>query len=121
MSSAIVALVFSAGTDSPVSMDSSALNSMVLISLRSAGTRPPEASKTMSPGTTSSPLISISLPSRSTRALATTILLRARTFFSALYSWMKPTMALINKIARITPVSLYSSRKAVTTAAMRRI
>ena len=56
------------GTDSPVSMDSSAVKFDVLSSSISAGTRSPSASSTKSPGTRSLPAMRSCFPSRITRA-----------------------------------------------------
>jgi len=63
------ATVFCAGSDSPVSMDSSVLSSSAFTSRMSAGTLTPEASSTTSPGTRSALSISCSLPSRTTPRL----------------------------------------------------
>ena len=56
------------GTDSPVSMDSSAVKFDALSSSISAGTRSPSASSTRSPSTRSLPAMRCCFPSRITRA-----------------------------------------------------
>ncbi|OPY06023.1 MAG: hypothetical protein A4E67_01665 [Syntrophaceae bacterium PtaB.Bin038] len=119
--SGIASAVFSAGTDSPVSSDSSIRTSMALVSRMSAGTFAPEDSRTMSPGTSPSLEISLSRPSRTTRASGTIIFCRARTLSSARLSWMNPMTALNSRTAPMTIVSLYSPRAKVTAAAMRRM
>ena len=114
-------IIFSAGIDSPVSMASSTFNSIVLNSLRSAGTLEPDESKTISPGTSSRLFISFVMPSLNTLALGTIIFFNALTLSSALNSWMYPIIALRSTTAIMTPVSMYSLRRNVTIAAIRRI
>ncbi len=114
-------VIFSTGIDSPVSAASSALNSIVWNKRRSAGTFPPDAISTTSPGTSSSLAISFSLSFLTTLAFGRTIFLRAFKLSSALNSWTYPTIPLSITTAIITPLSMYSWSMIVTTAAMIRI
>ena len=61
------------GTDSPVSIDSSAVISCTEVSRMSAGTRLPAAITTRSPGTSPTESISCAVPPRTTRAVVRVI------------------------------------------------
>ena len=109
------------GTDSPVSADSSTSSRIVSISRRSAGTREPEVSSTMSPGTSFSLSISRTWPSRMTVARGAARDLSALIARSAFISWKNPITAFSRTTASMTPVSTQSLRKAVIIAAMIRM
>jgi hypothetical protein len=110
-----------AGTDSPVSRDSSISSAVVDTSRRSAGTRMPDSSTTRSPGTTSALSISHSWPSRTTRAVGLTSSISASTERSALRSWYSPIDALSARTAAITAVSTSSPSTSVSAPASRRM
>ena len=74
----------------------------------SAGILSPSSNIRMSPGTTSSAGICICLPSRRTRAWGLIICWSASTARSALYFWMKLTVALRITIAKMTVASVIS-------------
>ena len=71
---------FSAGSDSPVSEDSSTARPVASMRRASAGTRSPVLRRTTSPGTTAEVSTSVRAPSRSTRQVG---LLRSRSASSA--------------------------------------
>ena len=81
-----IALFFSAAIDSPVKKDSSIKRFFVSISLMSAGTLLPDSTSTMSPGTSSSALISAIFPVLFTLAKILMISSRAVALFSAFHS-----------------------------------
>ena len=74
----------------------------------SAGITFPASSTTTSPGTIFEAGRSIIFPSRKIRAWFAAIFFNASIAFSARYSWMNPTAALIIMIARIIMVSVRS-------------
>jgi hypothetical protein len=69
----LVSAFFSTGIDSPVSALWLTKKSLVEIKRRSAGTRDPASSTTMSPGTTWASGISVSFPSRTAFTVVRTI------------------------------------------------
>ena len=77
---------FNTGIVSPVKLDSSTFRLYESINLQSAGTKFPASSNTISPGTTSVPLICIIFSSLFTFAIGADIFLRASKDFSALAS-----------------------------------
>ena len=85
---------FSAGTDSPVSADSSLLREALSIKRASAGTKSPASTRMMSPGTSLAASMVCSLPLRMTRAWGAESDLSASSAFSALLSCITPMMAL---------------------------
>ncbi len=108
---------FSAGTDSPVRIASSADSPRASIRRRSAGMRSPASTSTMSPGTSAAPSTVTRRPSRSTAARGASICRIAAIAASALPSCRKPITALASTTARMTPVSTQCSSTAVTMAA----
>ncbi len=105
-SAATAAVSFSTGTDSPVSAASLILRFFSCISRRSAGTRAPDSSSTMSPGTSRAASISWRSPPRSTVARLASIACTASSACSALPSWMKPISAFTSTTPMITPASM---------------
>ncbi len=108
------------GALSPVSADSS-ISSVAARRMRaSAGTRSPASTLTMSPGTRESIDVSMSCPSRMTRALTTIIFWSAATLSSALPSWFMPIQAL-RRVSRMssTPVGIWPGRNRQMTPATR--
>ena len=120
-SGSTIAAFFSTGTDSPVKDASSALSDWLSSRRKSAGTISPASSSTRSPGTSSAAAINFCSPSRRTRAWGEVIFFKASIAFSARPSWTTPRMALIRTMAMMTPVSIYSPRKAETRLAAIRI
>ncbi len=79
--------VFSAGKDSPVSVDSSTKKSLAAMMRTSAGMRSPAERYTISPGTISGSEISFFAPSRKTLAVVVIRADRLSAAFSAFRSW----------------------------------
>ncbi len=96
---------FSAASDSPVSADSSMRKLLDCTRRRSAGTRSPLRSRTMSPGTISSASTSVHDPSRRTVALGESMSRMPSSAFSARPPCTKPMTALITATAAMTMVS----------------
>jgi hypothetical protein len=115
------AVVFTTGTDSPVKRDSSTSSALAATRRRSAGTRPPDSSRTRSPGTRSRLSTPHSRPSRITRAWGETRCIRARTERSARRSCVKPITAFSASTAPITIASAYSRSRRVTRPASSRM
>ncbi len=116
-SGSTASVVFSMGSDSPVSAASSTRRLRTSSRRRSAGTLSPEASSTISPGTSSPASTSTRLPSRRTVARADSSLRMLSSADAALPSWMKPITALTSTAAKITAVSTQWPSMAVTTEA----
>ena len=98
-------VVFSAGTDSPVSAASSVRRFFASARRRSAGTLSPDSSSTTSPGTSSSAGIMRVSPPRVVLASAESMLRIESSAFSALPSWMKPSSALRSTTPKMIPAS----------------
>ena len=105
-SAATASLDFSAGTDSPVRIDSSIRTPRACSKRASAGTRSPASRSKISPGTSSSTAKTTRSPSRNTRAVGDNIERKADNDCSALPSCTKPIIALIITTARMTPASI---------------
>ncbi|OPX80762.1 MAG: hypothetical protein A4E43_00841 [Methanosaeta sp. PtaB.Bin005] len=122
-SSCSASAIFLAGTDSPVSMDSSSSKFACSMILESAGTFAPASTRIISPTTTSWDLIRISwqVPvsgqSLKTRASADAWDLRAKMASSALYSLKNPSNVLMRITASITAASMNLSAMKDMTAA----
>ena len=101
---------FSAGTDSPVSAASSTCRFFTASRRMSAGTLSPAASWTTSPGTRSAAGTVSTRPSRVTVAFCGTMSDRASMAWPALYSWIKPMMALITTTDSTTNPSVILPR-----------
>ena len=99
---------FSAGTDSPVSADSSDLRFALSRRRASAGTKSPASSLIISPGTTSCAEIMCSLPPRITRACGADIFLSASSAFSALFSCTSPITAFRMTMSKMSAGSINS-------------
>lgn len=106
----------SLGTDSPVSTASSARRLLAETMRRSAGTLSPEASSTMSPGTSCAAATSCRSPPRSTVACGESMRRMASSADSALPSCTKPMRALMTTAPSSTPVSIQCPSPAVTAA-----
>ena len=104
--------LFSTAADSPVSRASSTISPAEVIINPSAGKISPPFTNRTSPGTISSALISICLPSRSTLACIAVIDRSASIVFSVLYSWTNPKNAFTTTIPIITTASVQSCIKA---------
>ena len=115
-SGATGATPLSTGTDSPVRIASSALSPRVSNKRRSAGTRSPASTNTMSPGTNSAASMPIRRPPRSTAERGANIPRIAAMACSARPSCTKPTMAFTMTTAKMTPVSTQCCKSAVTVA-----
>ena len=100
--SATGSVIFSTGTDSPVSAASSICSVRKWKRRRSAGTLSPLCMNTTSPGTSSAIGNCTRLPSRWTVANSGTIALRLSIALPALYSCAKPMIVLMITTARIT-------------------
>ena len=96
-----VSTSFSAGTDSPVSADSSDFRLTARRSRASAGTKSPASSRMRSPGTSIPASMTFSSPPRITRACGADMFFKASSAFSALLSCKTPMIALITTITRI--------------------
>ncbi|KJR40602.1 hypothetical protein MCHI_003503 [Candidatus Magnetoovum chiemensis] len=95
MSSSLrMALVFSTATDSPVRAASSILKCAASIILKSDGTIRPASKTTMSPRAIADVGMFMVCSCLITVDIGSAIFLSASIAFSALYSWMKPTIAL---------------------------
>ena len=103
--SAAAPVSLSTAADSPVSADSTVRRLRPCSRRRSAGTRSPGSSQTMSPGTSSPASIWWRSPPRCTVARAASMPRTAARACSALPSWMWPMSALISTTPRITPAS----------------
>ena len=112
-----VSALLSAGTLSPVNADSSICRALATTMRPSAGTCPPAARITTSPGTSWSASSSSSAPSRRTRAVALTIDLSAFIALSALPCWRNPTTAFSTVSATSSTAVPHSAISAETTAA----
>ena len=107
----------STGSDSPVRADSSMRRSSSDTIRPSAGTRSPVSSVTRSPGTTSAASMSLTSPSRSTRACGLESLRRASSAASARYSCTTPMITLAMTIIRMTIASNTFPARTETTPA----
>ena len=108
----------STGTDSPVSVDSSACRLAASITRRSALIRSPPSNTTMSPGTRPSAGIRATLPPRRTRASTSTSLCSASIERVPRSSTKNPMAALIAITTRIaTPSTVWPSANASAAAA----
>ena len=118
----IASALLDAGTLSPVSPDSSICSDAAWMIRPSAHTSSPAASSTTSPTTTLSASISISAPSRRTRADALSIDCNAFMALSALPCWRIPPNAFRAVIAK-TKIPVASSPISIeaTAAATRMI
>ncbi|SKZ59983.1 Uncharacterised protein [Mycobacteroides abscessus subsp. abscessus] len=110
-----------AGTDSPVSADSSIRRFVASSSRMSAGTRSPDLIDTTSPGTRFSASTSTHSPSRRARACSDSMFRMPASALSALPSWTNPTTALITATATMTAKSIQSPRIAFSTPAPMRM
>ncbi len=106
--SSSVHMLFSTGTDSPVSAASSIFNFAASVSLISAGIILPASSMTMSPGTIPEAGTLFILLSLYTKAFGAAIFFKALMAFSALYSCTNPMIALSITITIIAIVSAIS-------------
>mmetsp|Transcript_23918 Transcript_23918/g.61085 ORF Transcript_23918/g.61085 Transcript_23918/m.61085 type:complete len:248 (+) Transcript_23918:2148-2891(+) len=95
------------GSDSPVRAAWSTASSSPSTHLASAGTTLPPRRKTMSPGTISTTLSGVNLPSRLTGSLRTMPSLRAEMEACALTSSMKPRVALVMRSAKMIQKSTH--------------
>ncbi|MNT17060.1 hypothetical protein D3C72_1521910 [compost metagenome] len=111
---------FSAGTDSPVRIASSAESPRARSSRISAGTLSPASSTTTSPGTISRASTVCRSPSRTTTVCGAIMSLIASRARSALPSWMKPTMALTTTTMTMTTPSTTWPSSIAAMAAVRR-
>ena len=93
---------FSAGTDSPVSADSSLFKLTLCKSLASAGTKSPASKRMISPGTNSDASMIDSALSRRTRACGADIFFNASSALSARLSCITPIMAFTTTISKIS-------------------
>ena len=100
-SSTAASASLSEGTDSPVSADSSLFSRTARRIRASAGMKSPASSRRISPGTSSAASMTISLPSRITRACGADIFFSASRAFSALLSCNIPMTALQTTMARM--------------------
>ena len=94
--------------DSPVNGDSSTRKFVDSSRRRSAGTRLPVSSWTISPGTSNSALTMTMLPFRSTRHVGLSICRSACRARSAFHSWTNPRMPFSTTMARIVMASVSS-------------
>ena len=108
---------FSTGTDSPVSEASSTLRFTVCTRRRSAGTKLPASSSTMSPATRSRLATTTWCPSRMTAAFGADIFFSAARACSALDSWITPTTAFRTTMNMMAIESTYSPSASDTSAA----
>ena len=119
----------SAGTDSPVSADSSLFRFALTISLASAGTKSPASSLMMSPGTTCVEATMLSCPFLITLACGADIFFSASSAFSALLSCTNPSTAFKMTMSRMSAGSMnsmgspstHATTKEMTAARMRMI
>ena len=100
----------SAGTDSPVSSDSSTRRPCASTSIASAATRSPSRSRSRSPRTTSRPAMRCSIPSRITSARGLERSRRASSASSVRRSWI----TVIATITTIDAASTNASRRSPT-------
>src|SRR3990167_2814248 len=112
---------FLTAIDSPVSRDSSHCRSALSPSWRSAGTRPPASSRTISPGTRSRASTSRGSPSRITDARGCSSLRSAAAAWPAVDSWGAPMIPLTRSTAPMNTASLMSPKASDTTAAASRM
>ena len=108
-------------TDSPVKEASCICKLTLSIRRRSAGTISPSLKNTMSPGTTSFAGITLSSPSRSTRAVGADMPRSASSADCAFFSCTIPIKALTITIVKITAASIVSPSKNDNPAAATRI
>lgn len=120
-SSSTGSVCLSTGVDSPVSAASSVRSRLASSRRRSAGTRSPLSSITMSPGTRSSAEMVWRLPSRSTLACGESMLRMLSRACSALPSWKKPIKAMMITTATMARASRVWPRKRLATAATSRM
>ena len=108
------------GSDSPVSSDSSTVNSWCSISRRSAPIRSPDSSRRMSPGTSSAASTSTQWPWRRTIARSRISASSASASFCAFHSWATPITALSWSTTKMKPASSHSPTATDTTVAASR-
>ena len=113
-------LVFTAGSDSPVSAASLTRSAWTSTRRTSAETTSPAPSMTRSPGTMSGVGTSRTSPPRTTLVDPVVSCLSAAIACSARYSWTKPTTPFSTTMIEITTVSVKSPTTTVTTAARAR-
>ena len=111
----------STGTDSPVSEASSILRFTLCTRRRSAGTKFPASSSTMSPPTRSRLATTVWCPSRMTAAFGADIFFSAASACSAFDSWITPTTAFRATMNMMAIESTYSPRASETSAAITRM
>jgi hypothetical protein len=107
----------SAGTDSPVSADSSTSSAAASTTSASAGTMSPSASTSTSPATNSVAGTVACSPSRSTRASGAVSSDSAAMALPAFTSWVTPAAVFTTITSRMTPASVQSPVASVSTAA----